>query len=87
MLLAYPKSGSGVRCRETALGVDVSKQYTCFGFPIAIVRADAAYFSYALLNYLRTTLQAGFVIDYNLRKQGKKALATFCPAFVNGAFI
>ena len=54
----------------------LSLAVTCFGFPIAIVRADAAYFSYALLNYLRTTLQAGFVIDYNMRKQGKKALAT-----------
>lgn len=54
----------------------LSLAVACFGFPIAIVRADAAYFSYALLNYIRTVLQAGFVIDYNLRKQGKKALAT-----------
>ena len=48
----------------------------CFGLPIAIVRADAAYFSFALLNYIHSVLQAGFVIDYNLRKHGKKALAT-----------
>ena len=54
----------------------LSLAVACFGFPIAIVRADAAYFSYALLNYIRTVLHAGFVIDYNLRKQGKKALAT-----------
>jgi len=54
----------------------LSLAVACFGFPIAIVRADAAYFSYALLNYIRSVLQAGFVIDYNLRKQGKKALAT-----------
>ena len=47
-----------------------------FGSPIAIVRADAAYFSYPLLGYIRNVLQAGFVIDYNLRKQGKNALAT-----------
>lgn len=47
-----------------------------FGLPIAVVRADAAYFSYALLGYIHTVLHAGFVIDYNLRKQGKKALAT-----------
>ena len=47
-----------------------------FGFPIATVRADAAYFSYALLDYIHTVLRAAFVIDYNLRKQGKKALAT-----------
>jgi hypothetical protein len=37
-----------------------------FAFPIAIVRADAAYFSYALLNYIHSTLHAGSVIDYNL---------------------
>ena len=54
----------------------LSLAVACFGFPIAIVRADAAYFSYALLNYVRIVLRAGFMIDYNLRKQGKKALAT-----------
>jgi hypothetical protein len=54
----------------------LSLAVACFGFPITIVRADAAYFSYPLLNYIHTVLHAGFVIDYNLRKQGKKALAT-----------
>jgi len=54
----------------------LSLAVACFGFPIAIVRADAAYFSYHLLDYIHTVLHAGFVIDYNLRKQGKKALAT-----------
>ena len=48
----------------------------CLGFPIAMVRADAAYFSYALLHYVRIVLQAGCMIDYNLRKHGKTALAT-----------
>jgi hypothetical protein len=54
----------------------LSLAVACFGLPIAVVRADAAYFSFALLHYIRTVLQAGWVIDYNLRKQGKKALAT-----------
>lgn len=54
----------------------LSLAVVCFGFPIAIVRADAAYFSYALLAYIQTVLHAGFVIDYNLRKKGKTALAT-----------
>jgi hypothetical protein len=54
----------------------LSLAVACFGCPIAIVRADAAYFSYSLLDYLGTVLHAGFVIDYNLRKHGKKALAT-----------
>lgn len=47
-----------------------------FGLPIAIVRADAAYFSFALFHYVHMVLRAGCVIDYNLRKHGKKALAT-----------
>ncbi len=54
----------------------LSVAVACFGLPIAIVRADAAYFSLALFQYVHTVLRAGCVIDYNLRKQGKKALAT-----------
>lgn len=48
-----------------------------FHFPIAIVRADAGYFTYPIMNFIRTVLQAGFVIDYNPRRRGKTALATF----------
>ena len=47
-----------------------------YGFAIRIVRADAAYWNYAFLGFIRTVLQATFVIDYNLRKSGKKFLAT-----------
>ena len=54
----------------------LSLAVACFDFPIAMVCADAAYFGYALLSYIHTVLHAGFVIDYNLRKHGKKALAT-----------
>lgn len=64
-------------CHDGPLAIPLlSLAMACFGLPIAIVRADAAYFSYALLDYIRTLLHASFVIDYNLRKQGKKALAT-----------
>jgi len=49
---------------------------TIFHFPIAIVRADAGYFTYPLLNFIRTVLHAGFVVDYNPRRRGKTALAT-----------
>lgn len=49
---------------------------TLFHFQIAIVRADAGYFTYPLMNFIRTVLQAGFVIDYNPRRRGKTALAT-----------
>jgi len=58
----------------------------CFGFRIAIVRADAAYFTYALLNYIRVVLHAGFMIDYNLRKKGKTALATLPGRNVTSAW-
>lgn len=47
-----------------------------YGFAIRIVRADAAYWNYAFLSFIRTVLHATFVIDYNLRKGGKKFLAT-----------
>jgi hypothetical protein len=47
-----------------------------FGFAITIVRADAGYFTYPLLNFIRTVLHASFMIDYNLRRRGKKFLAT-----------
>lgn len=53
----------------------------CFGFTISIVRADAGYFTYPILNFIRTVLKAGFMIDYNLRRRGKRFLATLF--FVN----
>ena len=46
-----------------------------YGFAIRIVRADAAYWNYAFLGFIRAVLHATFVIDYNLRKSGKKFLA------------
>lgn len=52
----------------------------CFGFTFTIVRADAGYFTYPILTFIRTVLRASFMIDYNLRRQGKRFLATrfFC---------
>ena len=47
-----------------------------FAYPIVVVRADAGYFTYALLNFIHAGLHAGFVIDYNLRRRGKRFLAT-----------
>jgi hypothetical protein len=47
-----------------------------FHFPIAIVRADAIYFTYPIMNFIRTVLHAGFVIDYNPRRKGRTFLAT-----------
>jgi hypothetical protein len=52
-----------------------------YGLSILIVRADAGYFTYPILNFIRTVLQAGFMIDYNLRRKGKRFLATLF--FVN----
>ncbi len=47
-----------------------------FGFWVPLVRADAGYFTYPLLNFMRTLLGAGCMIDYNLRRRGKRFLAT-----------
>jgi len=43
---------------------------------IHIVRADAAYFNYAFLGFIRDVLHASVNVDYNLRRQGKRFLAT-----------
>lgn len=48
----------------------------CFGFSITLVRADAAYFTTALMWFIRSVLNASFVIDYNLRRKSKRFLAT-----------
>lgn len=48
----------------------------CFGFSLTIVRADAGYFTTPIMLFIRLTLKASFVIDYNLRRQGKRFLAT-----------
>jgi len=48
----------------------------CYGFTFTIVRADAGYFTYPILNFIRTVLHASFMIDYNLRRRGKRFLAT-----------
>ena len=48
----------------------------CFGLSIQIVRADAGYFTIPIMAFIRLTLGASFVIDYNLRRKGKRFLAT-----------
>jgi hypothetical protein len=48
----------------------------CLQLPIALVRADAGYFTLPIMLFIRTVLKASFVIDYNLRRQGKRFLAT-----------
>lgn len=48
----------------------------CFGYTIQLVRADAGYFTIPIMTFIRTVLGASFVIDYNLRRQGKRFLAT-----------
>ena len=48
----------------------------CYGFQVLMVRADAAYFTLPILCFIRYVLGASFCIDYNLRRKGKKAVAT-----------
>lgn len=43
---------------------------------LLIVRADAAYFTHKIFDVIRR-LGATFIIDYNLRRKGKKYLATY----------
>jgi hypothetical protein len=48
----------------------------CLGFSIKLVRADAGYFTAPIMNFIRVVLHAGWMIDYNLRRKGKRFLAT-----------
>lgn len=43
---------------------------------IRAVWADAAYFNYAFLGFIHNVLHASVNVDYNLRRQGKRFLAT-----------
>jgi len=64
-------------CAESVLAIPLLVlAVACFGFTFTVVRADAGYFTYPLLNFIRTVLHAGFMVDYNLRRRGKKFLAT-----------
>jgi len=47
-----------------------------FGFHVQVVYADAAYFEYAILSFIIQVLGASAAIDYNLRRRGKRFLAT-----------
>jgi hypothetical protein len=48
---------------------------TLWKLPVRIVRADAAYPSKALWDYVVSHLKAIWAVDYNLRRAGKKKLA------------
>jgi hypothetical protein len=48
---------------------------TLYGLRAAVVYADAGYFSHAFLGFIRT-LGAIPIVDYNLRRLGKRFLAT-----------
>jgi len=47
-----------------------------FDLSILIVRADAGYFTKAILGFIHGVLGASSMIDYNLRRKGKRSLAT-----------
>ena len=42
---------------------------------VHVVRAEAAYFNYAFLDFIRNTLRASVNVDYNLRRKDKRFLA------------
>ena len=63
--------------QESILAIPLlSLTVLCFGLTIQIVRADAGYFTIAIMTFIRLVLGASFVIDYNLRREGKRFLAT-----------
>lgn len=47
-----------------------------FGFQVRVVYGDAAYFDSKVLHFIRVGLGAWAAVDYNVRKRGKKAVAT-----------
>lgn len=47
-----------------------------FALPITLVRADSGYFTAPIMTFIRVTLRASFIIDYNVRRRGKRFLAT-----------
>jgi len=47
-----------------------------FNLSISIVRADAGYFTNTILGFIHVVLGASSMIDYNLRRKGKRFLAT-----------
>jgi hypothetical protein len=47
-----------------------------YGLRVLIVRADAGYFTYAFLGFIHAVLHASPVVDYNLRRRGRRFLAT-----------
>lgn len=47
-----------------------------YGFRVWIVYADAAYFDYRMLGFIHDVLGASPAVDYNLRRKGKRFLAT-----------
>jgi hypothetical protein len=54
----------------------LSATVLCYGFQVLMVRPDAAYFTTLIMRFIRIVLGASFVIDCNLRRKGKKAVAT-----------
>lgn len=47
-----------------------------FGFQVWVVYADAAYFEYRILGFIVQVRGASAAIDYNLRRHGKRFVAT-----------
>jgi hypothetical protein len=48
-----------------------------YSFRVWVVYADAAYFDYRMLGFIHDILGASPAVDYNLRRKGKRFLATF----------
>ena len=64
-------------CHDVTLAIPLLEAVRrLYRLPVEVVRADSAYFSKVVIGYIRVVLKAAPRIDYNLRRKGKKALAT-----------
>ena len=63
--------------QESAFAIALLKlAVSFFDLSILIVRADAGYFTHPILTFIHLVLGASSMIDYNLRRKGKRFLAT-----------
>ena len=75
--LLGPNGAGKTTCLRVMLDIfkPDSGSVALLGFLIRVVRADAAYWTNAILAFILYVLQAWPAVDYNLRRLGKKFIA------------
>jgi hypothetical protein len=62
-------------CNDGPLAIPMFMAVLLYHLRILVVRADAAYFNYKFLGFVRSVLGASVNVDYKLRRQRKRFLA------------